>query len=73
MIPNLLELWYAALRSPKGIVVETTDPNRLKQQLYKVRTEACDESLNEIAILQSPTIPESHLWLVKKRPDPDGS
>lgn len=67
--PNLLELWYSAIRSPKGIVIETTDPERLKQQLYRTRTEACDEALNEVSILQSPTIPESHLWLVKKRPD----
>lgn len=71
MSPNLLEFWYSALRSPKGVVIETDDPERLKQRLYKARTEAYDTDLDGVSIVQSPTTP-NQLWLVKKRPDTDG-
>ncbi len=62
---NFLELWYSALGSEHGIVVETDDPERCKQKLYAARREAQDETLAKLSIVQSPTEP-MHLWIIHK-------
>lgn len=60
-----IDLWYAALASPAGIIVQCDDPEATKQKLYRLRAGANDPDLNHISIVQSPTSP-SDLWLVKK-------
>lgn len=62
----MLELLYQALASPLGIVIETTDVERLRQRLYAERREAKDESLAALGLVPSRTAPESELWIVKK-------
>lgn len=66
-----LTLWYEALGSTKGVVIQTDDPARCIQRLYKLRTEALDPDLADISIVQSPLIP-GQLWLVKRKAKPDG-
>lgn len=60
----LIEYLYRALHSPHGVVVETSDPERLRQKLYAERKK--DPDLSRISINISRTQPESQLWLIKK-------
>jgi hypothetical protein len=61
----LIDFLYRALNSPHGIVVETSDPERLRQKLYAERKK--DPDLAVISINISRTQPESQLWLVKRK------
>lgn len=60
----LIDYLYQALNSEKGIVLETSDPERLRQKLYAERKK--DPDLSCISINISRTQPESQLWLIKK-------
>jgi hypothetical protein len=60
-----LDLWYEALESQCGIIVETDNPQLAQSRLYKARHVADDPKLKDLAIVRSPTMPESELWLVK--------
>jgi hypothetical protein len=64
-----ITLWYDALASEHGVIIETDDPNAVKQRLYAVRAESQDEDLKSISIVTSPTNPERDLWLVKRTAD----
>ncbi len=59
----LIELLYAALHSPLGIVVSTTSPERLRQKLYPLRKE--DPALLPLSFIISPFNPGGELWIVK--------
>ena len=61
---GLLELLYAALHSPLGIIVETSDPVACKARLYPLR--ASDPALAALSFLVSPTAPTTSFWIVKK-------
>jgi hypothetical protein len=61
----MLEYLYQALRSARGIVLRTSDRERLRQKLYAARRDAGDTDLDVIALVPSPTS-EEELWLVKK-------
>jgi hypothetical protein len=61
----VLEHWYAALRSPEGIVLRVSDFNAVRQKLYAARKEAMDPELDGLSLVQSPTDP-NELWIVKK-------
>ena len=63
--PLTLEIWYLALGSPSGIVINVTDMDRAKQKLYKLRADAKDGDLEQLSIQTSPTTP-NQLWIVKK-------
>lgn len=58
-----IELLYEALRSPFGTVVESEDPERLRQQLYPLRKE--DPDLAVLSFVISPFNPTTDLWIVK--------
>jgi hypothetical protein len=60
----LIHYLYQAVNSPHGIVLETSDPERLRQKLYAERKK--DPDLASISITISRTSPESQLLLVKK-------
>lgn len=62
-----VELLYSALRSEVGIIVQTNDPERLRQRLYRVRKE--DPELADLSFKLSPTAPASELWIIKKGRD----
>ena len=63
--PLVLELWYQALGSRLGIVIEVSDMERAKQKLYKLRADNPDPDLESLSIQTSPTTP-NQLWIVKK-------
>lgn len=64
--PVLLELLYAALASPLGVVVETSDPVTCKAKLYELRKQ--DPAFERLSFLVSPTAPTTSFWIVKKGP-----
>lgn len=59
----MIELWYEALGSEHGIIIETTDPKRCQARLYAVRRERGDLDLNQISIIVPAT--PGQLWLVR--------
>lgn len=60
---ELTELLYEALRTPLGTVIETEDPERLRQKLYAVRKES--EDFAQLSFVISP-INGLDLWIVNK-------
>lgn len=62
-----LTLWYDALASSFGIIIETDNVERAKAQLYKVRAASSDPDLESVSIVTSPTNPDHDLWLVKRK------
>ena len=63
-----LELWYKALHSQYGIVVETDNPTLCIQKFYQARKEIDDPQLQTIGIKKSPTNVDQ-LWLIKRDVD----
>lgn len=60
---ELTEVLYSALQSPVGIVVETEDPERLRQRLYGIRKEHKDFA--PLSFIISP-FNGRDLWIVNK-------
>lgn len=60
---ELTELLYDALRTPLGTVIQTEDPERLRQQLYPIRKE--NEDFTQLSFVISP-INGLDLWIVNK-------
>ena len=67
----MLEHWYNALRSDRGVVLRTTDREALRQKLYAARRDAADEALTPLSIVLSPTA-NDEVWIIKKGA-PNGS
>lgn len=61
-----LEMLYAALASPLGIELRSSNVELLKQRLYRARRNAADPLLDT---LQFRTRPDNLLWIVKGSPD----
>lgn len=60
---ELTKLLYDALRTPLGTVIETEDPERLRQKLYAIRKESSD--FTQLSFVISP-INGLDLWIVNK-------
>jgi len=60
---ELVELLYAAYHAEFGVVVETNDPERLRQKLYPLRKENPD--FEPLAFVISPLNP-ADLWIIKQ-------
>lgn len=62
----LIELLYRALNTESGlgVVVQTNDPDALRQKLYQERKKDADLACLSFTI--SPTSPETELWIIKK-------
>lgn len=56
-------LWNA-LRSPHGVLLRTTDLDRLKQKLYRIRR--ANEALRALHFETSPTDPKGELYITKR-------
>lgn len=63
MSAELADLLYQALSSDFGVVVETNDPDRLRQKLYPIRKES--SIFLPLAFVISPLNPQD-LWIVKQ-------
>jgi hypothetical protein len=62
-VTALIELLYAAYHSELGVVVETNDPERLRQKLYPLRKENPD--FEPLAFVISP-FNSVDLWIIKQ-------
>jgi hypothetical protein len=60
---ELIEVLYAAYHANFGVVVETSDPERLRQKLYPLRKENPD--FDCLAFVISP-LNGIDLWIVKQ-------
>lgn len=60
---ELAALLYDALRTPLGTVIQTEDPERLRQRLYAVRKESPDFA--PLSFVISP-MNGTDLWIVNK-------
>lgn len=60
------EVLYEALASPLGIVLLVDDVERARQTLYRLRREAADPDLQQLALAPSPEAPTTELWIIKK-------
>jgi hypothetical protein len=60
---EMTELLYDALRAPLGTVIQTEDPERLRQRLYAIRKESDDFAALSFVI--SP-LNGLDLWIVNK-------
>lgn len=58
----LLEHLYDALHSPLGIIIETDDPEFLRQKLYPLRKDRPEFA--NLAFVISPTHPDTELWIL---------
>lgn len=67
---NLISYLYEALASDFGLVLETEDPERLRQKFYALRKG--DPDLESLSFVISRTNPESQLWIVKRQPNGKG-
>ena len=68
----MLEYFYDALTSPRGIFLECEDRYALRQKLYAERRASDDVQLSAISLVFSPLNPRQ-LWLVKRHePDAEG-
>ncbi len=66
-MPLSVDLWYSALASPVGIIVKVDGSlDRAKAHLYALRVKAGDPDLECLSIVQSPTAPETELWILKR-------
>jgi hypothetical protein len=64
-----LNTLYEALGTPLGVVVQTDNPEKLRAKLYRLRDGADDPMLKELSIVISPTMPQSQVWIVKRKPN----
>jgi len=64
---NWLEFWYQAASSPLGVELTVSDPEKVKQLLYRARASSTDPSLHEYTIKTAPLNPGGALWIVKRK------
>jgi hypothetical protein len=60
---ELQSLLFQALAEPHGIIVATSDPEKLRQKLYPIRK--TDPAFTPLAFILSPLSPQ-HLWILKQ-------
>ena len=60
---ELTELLYDALHTPSGTVIQTEDPERLRQKLYAIRRDS--EDFKQLSFVISP-LNGMDLWIVNK-------
>jgi hypothetical protein len=64
----LLDLLYRAHHSERGIVVETSNVDALRQKLYRLRKQ--DPELSSLILSPWPTAPATHLAIVRPADEP---
>lgn len=63
-----VSLWYEALSSSLGVVVETNDVDLCKAKLYALRRAVNDPDLSALSIVVSPNVP-NQVWIIKRKPN----
>ena len=64
---NLLECLYTALQQDLGLLLESDDPERLRQKLYATRADADDAALDVLTFSTNAALPNK--LLIIRRPD----
>lgn len=64
----MLELLYAALNSPAGVIVATPTVEAVKARLYTLRKN--DPALSCLSLVTSPTDPAGEIWIMKNETGP---
>ena len=67
LAPSYLDFWYEALAAEFGIVIATSDPEALRQRLYKARRESGDPDLDSLSVRISPLLPNEEIWIVNDK------
>jgi len=65
----ILELWYAALREPIGIIVACSNADKMKAQLYKARKDSADPELQRLMVHTSPRNHSGEVWITHRHID----
>ena len=65
MTSEALNLLYEAQASSIGILIQTDEPERLRQQLYSARRKAADRLLEDLQI-RFVALPDGNLAIVKR-------
>jgi len=69
---ELEQILYQALDNKIGMVVATSDSEKLKQKFYQIRSQARSNgktAFDNLTFKTSPTNPIGELWLIKKERD----
>lgn len=64
---QLVPILYQALKAERGVVVTTSDPERLRKELGRVRQG--NKEFGSLIFRTSPRNPETELWIVKEIKD----
>lgn len=65
---NLIDLWRKAAQEEIGLYIETPTPKELREQLYRVRSDANELALSNLAIAHTA---KGHIFIVKKATEID--
>jgi hypothetical protein len=72
---RLLELLYQALSEPFGIAIQTTNADKLRAALYKIKKD--EPAFDCITLTLSPAAPATELWIrhgqVQREVSPEGN
>lgn len=71
MRTDLIELLYAAAAKPIGLLIETSDPLRLRQALYQARASMNDPALDDLSFIVSPYSPTGQLFVMRNKENSD--
>jgi len=63
------DILYEALATENGLIIECDQPLTLRGKLYAERRN--DPDLKLLSFVLSPDKPESELWIVKRKGEPD--
>lgn len=67
---GIVALIDRALRSPLGIAVRTSDPERLRAKLYACKRELQNPDYEELLFKPANDRPHDTIWIIKKNPSP---
>ena len=62
-LPDLLALWNRAIKSPRGIIIESERPNSLLQKLYATRRQV--GGFHNLHLVET----ANEVWIIKRNPD----
>lgn len=61
-MPNLIQLLYQALASPRGLVLQTSNFTLARQRFYQARAKAGEPAFAKLQFRQGP---DEQLWIIR--------
>lgn len=68
---EIIEALWSAYNSDLGLLIDTEEPEKLRQEIYRARRELGEECLNQLSVNVSPYNPTGQIMLIR-RPDDEG-